>query len=61
MLAEDRHLLTRLSHGALERARYFLWENNGAQMAEIYRYALSVNQPATLTSGKLIENAIHTQ
>ena len=61
MLAEDRQLLARLSHGALERARYFLWENNGAQMAEIYRHALSVNQPATLTSGKLIEDAIHAQ
>ena len=61
ILAEDRDLLARLSLGALERARYFLWENNGAQMAEIYRYALSVNQPAALTSGKLIEDAIHAQ
>ncbi len=61
MLAEDRHLLARLSQGALERARYFLWENNGAQMAEIYRHALSASQSATRTSGNLIEDAIHAQ
>ncbi len=40
-LAEDRQRLTVLSDGALTRARYYLWSNNGARMQQIYQQVLA--------------------
>ncbi len=50
-LTMDRKKLATLSQGALERAHYFLWSNNGARMAAIYEQALQTAHKQA--SGKL--------
>jgi glycosyltransferase involved in cell wall biosynthesis len=44
-LAKDGTHLAKLSQGALERARHFLWSKQGARTAEIYGQVLKSPQP----------------
>ena len=60
-LALNRNKLLKLSEGALARARFFLWSNNGERMAEIYGQALiAANQTAT-KSAQVVRDIVHAQ
>ena len=60
-LALNRNKLLKLSQGALARARFFLWSNNGERMAEIYGQALiAANQTAT-KSAQVVRDIVHAQ
>lgn len=47
-LIDDRAILKQLSRGATERAKYYLWSYNGAQLARMYEQMLA---PASRPSG----------
>ncbi|MBI2824602.1 MAG: glycosyltransferase [Planctomycetia bacterium] len=65
-LAQDPILRERLSHGALARARYYHWSQQGARMAEIYRRVLSDansaagGSPLLSTGEPAVGKALHT-
>lgn len=60
-LAVNRRRLEDLSHGALDRARFYLWSLNGERMDEIYRQVLATsrhsNQAAAI-EGSLARDVI---
>lgn len=45
-LARDPDRRSRLARGALDRARYYLWSEQGKRMAAVYRRALESAQPS---------------
>jgi glycosyltransferase involved in cell wall biosynthesis len=60
-LASDAELRESLSRGACERAREFLWDQNGQRMEKVYRQALAAatSLPYEVWSGRVYESPRH--